>query len=437
MKYVLGLVIGGVGISTLVGCGAQVGDDAGEESIASQSEAVLVTAAARSRGQRRDYNGDGKEDLILSDAVNGTYEVLGAAPGGYSTSPNTYINPSTTPDNTIFNTAGDFNNDGKSDVLVMTTSGTSLWTGTAGGGFTQNVWSTSLFKKVGNGPNADITVGDFNGDNFTDFIATTSAGSYLYTGKASTGGASCCFNANVWTNTTAAFRRGTLSFSVGNFDADGTSDFIATTTAGSYLYLGTAGSGATGGFSSSPVWSDTSLKNDVYPNVVRIVVGNFNGVGADDFIVQKSNGAFLYTSAAGPSFALHAWSQASLEITGSPLIVGDYNGDGCSDFLYQDGSALKVRVYKQGTPSVPGTFNPALSVDTRFPVFYDSSIKRADFNGDGKDDFLLQTRPTTGNGSFEFTGSANVGTTATPAPAKGGFNADVWTSTMFYQGSAF
>lgn len=105
--------------------------------------------------------------------------------------------------------------------------------------------------------------------------------------------------------------------------------------------------------------------------------------------------------------------------------------------LYDQRSALRIRTYKQGTPSVPGTFNDAVLIDTRFPNFYDSSLKRGDFTGDGKDDFIVQTRVTTGDGSHEFTGTSTAGATTTPPPANGGFNPDVWTSTSFFQYSAF
>jgi len=77
---------------------------------------------------------------------------------------------------------------------------------------------------------------------------------------------------------------------------------------------------------------------------------------------------------------------------------------------------------------VPGTFNAAVRVDTRFGTFYDFSIKRGDFTGDGKDDFVIQSRPNTGNGSYEFTGTS---------AATGGFNADVWTDSGWFQGSAW
>ena len=418
MKHVLGVMAVVVGVSSLAGCTQEVSDAQGEDSISSQADAVLVTPSALSKGTRRDYDGDGKEDVMFMDADFGTFQVLGKSPGGFNQSAGTYVNSQMNGSNTYLQ-AGDFNKDGRTDLLVTTTSGTAEWTGKAGGGFNYNVWSSSTLKLIsGSGPNFDATIGDFNGDGFTDFIATTSAGSYLYTGKA-TG-----FNANVWSNTTAAFRRGNVTFTAGNFDSNATTDFIATTATASTLYLGSTG---TGGFGAGG-WSSTALRNDVYPNVTRFIVGNFNGVGADDFIVQTGAGAFLYTSAAGSMFTQHAWSAPALEITGSKLAPGDFNGDGCWDFLYQDGSALRIRTYKQGTPAVPGTFNAAVLVDTRFPVFYDSSIRTGDFTGDGRDDFIIQTRPTTGNGSYEFTGTS---------AATGGFNKDVWTSTMFWQNSAF
>jgi hypothetical protein len=440
MKSILGsAMIAVVGVWVLSGCSPEVSEEVAEEGVSSRSDALLVSATALSRGTRRDYDGDGKEDVIFFDEDLGTYQVLGNSPGGFNLTGATLIRSDLKPSNTKY-TAGDFNHDGKTDLLVTTASGTSEWTGKAGGGFNTNVWSSTTFKlSSGATPNFDITVGDFNGDGFTDFIATTANGSYLYTGKG-TGGASGGFNANVWTNTTTAFKRGNVAFTPGNFDTNGTTDFIATTSTGSSLYVGTAGTGSSGGFAAS-TWSDTSMTSDG-ANVSRFAVGNVNGVGGDDFIVQKTTGAFLYTAktpqpATGPTFVAHGWQAPSLDVTASPLLIGDYNGDGCSDFLYQDGSALRVRTYKQGTASVPGTFNDAVLIDTRFPNFYDASLKRGDFTGDGRDDFIVQTRVTTGDGSHEFTGTSSAGAPTTPPPESGGFNPDVWTSTSFFQYSAF
>jgi hypothetical protein len=436
MKSILGM-IGIACISCLAGCGAGGGSDAGEDVVSAQAQALLVTGSALSKGTRRDYDGDGKEDVMFVDDTLGTYQVLGKAPGGFTLTGATLIRSDLNYTNSRL-IAGDFNHDAKSDLLVTTATGTAEWTGNAGGGFNTSVWSTSLFKLVGGTPNFEITIGDFNGDGFTDFIATTTAGSYLYTGKG-TGGANGGFNANAWTNTTAAFKSGNVKFTPGNFDTDATTDFIATTSTGSTLYTGNTG---TGGFTTS-AWSTTAFTNGG-ANVSRFVAGNINGVGADDFIVQTFSGAFLYTAktpqpATGPSFNVNAWTQASLSITNTPLLVGDYNGDGCSDILYQDGVAFRVQTFKQGTPAVPGTFNPPLTVDSRFPDFYNFSLKRGDFNGDGKDDFIVQTRPTTGpqDGSHEFTGTSNAGSPASPAPANGGFNPDVWLNSSFWQNSAF
>lgn len=442
MKFVLGLVIGTVGIASLTGCSVGVSEQVGEEVVGTQSEALLVTATALSRGTRRDYDGDGKEDVMFVDDALGTYQVLGKSPGGFNITGSTLIRSDLNYTNSRLY-AGDFNHDGKTDLLVTTATGTVEWTGKTGGGFNTSVWSSSTFKLIGGTPNFDIAIGDFNGDGFTDFIATTTSGSYLYTGTG-TGGANGGFNADVWTNTTTAFRRGNVKITPGNFDAEGAgaTDFIATTSTGSTLYIGTAGTGASGGFTAT-AWSTTALTNDG-ANVSRFVAGNINGVGADDFIVQTMSGASLYTAktpqpVGGPSFNANAWTQASLSITNTPLLIGDYNGDGCSDILYQDGVAFRIQTYKQGTPSVPGTFNPPLTVDSRFPDFYNFSLKRGDFTGDGNDDFIVQTRPTTGpgDGSHEFTGTSNAGAPTTPSPANGGFNPDVWISSSFWQNSAF
>jgi len=53
-----------VGVLSLAGCTQEVSDQSGEDSISAQTEAVLITPAALSKGTRRDYDGDGKEDVI-------------------------------------------------------------------------------------------------------------------------------------------------------------------------------------------------------------------------------------------------------------------------------------------------------------------------------------------------------------------------------------
>jgi hypothetical protein len=109
-----------------------------------------------------DFNGDGKLDLAVTDAVgNNIYVILGNGDGTFQTpisfatgnAPNAIV-------------AGDFNNDGKLDLAVTNYSDSTvtLLLGNGDGTFTEASGSPY---SVGKGP-VSITVADFNGDGKLD-----------------------------------------------------------------------------------------------------------------------------------------------------------------------------------------------------------------------------------------------------------------------------
>ncbi len=110
-----------------------------------------------------DFNYDGRSDLIIT-TPNGTWEYLGKVGGGFDS----YWSHGMVKGSVKF-TTGDFNGDGTTDLIFTHAGGTTLYTGTAGttGGFTPNVWISYDYLL----DQCSLFPGDFNGDGKFDLIA--------------------------------------------------------------------------------------------------------------------------------------------------------------------------------------------------------------------------------------------------------------------------
>ena len=113
-----------------------------------------------------DFNGDGLEDVLLRHTSGTITEWLGQANGGFFSNHaiSTYdLDP-------IWDVAGigDFNGDGRDDVLLMHSNGSvTNWLGQANGSFFSNHAAASYALPSGWGVE---TVGDFNGDSRDDVL---------------------------------------------------------------------------------------------------------------------------------------------------------------------------------------------------------------------------------------------------------------------------
>jgi Ca2+-binding RTX toxin-like protein len=131
---------------------------------------TVGTSGAEARSvEIGDFNGDGKSDLVVASFDHNNVSILlGNGSGGLSAS-------------RAFGTGGigaksvktgDFNGDGKSDLVVANSGSNniSVLLGNGDGSF-----APSIILAVGNSP-TDVTVGDFNGDGKSD-LAVTNVGS--------------------------------------------------------------------------------------------------------------------------------------------------------------------------------------------------------------------------------------------------------------------
>ena len=119
-----------------------------------------------------DFNGDGRDDILWRNTDGTISNWLGTAAGGYTpNNANAAVNVS---NNWQIVGLGDFNGDGRDDILWRNTDGTiSNWLGTAAGGYVANDANAAV-----NVPNAFQVVGtgDFNGDGRDDILWRDSAG---------------------------------------------------------------------------------------------------------------------------------------------------------------------------------------------------------------------------------------------------------------------
>lgn len=274
-----------------------------------------------------DFNGDGKDDVCVFNKTDGSVYVAlsdgtkfngsGAAVrwiSGFSQGNETPL-------------VGDFNGDGKADVATLvhdTKTGpeafevyVALSTGTKFGPETK--WHDSF---SGN-RNEKLFTGDFNGDGKDDLLSiTTPSDGHAYitlSDGTQFGGVS------IWQNNFASIN-GPEKFGVGDFNQDGRTD-IASFNPNNGDTFAALSSGII--FAAKTKWQESFLSG-----TELALTGDFNGDGRDDAsaFTRGTAGDVFIALSDGAKFAepREKWHDTFAINTETP-IVGDFNGDGADD----------------------------------------------------------------------------------------------------------
>jgi hypothetical protein len=251
----------------------------------------------------------------------------------------------------------DLNGDGKSDLLIQSTAGTTtawLMNGTA---------VSSSAGLLANDPNWTIShIADFNGDGKADILWRNINGAVTV----------WLMNGTTITSTVGilgADANWSVSH-VGDFNGDGQADLLWRNTNGAvtvWLMNGSAIASAVGILGPDANWSVSH-------------VGDFNGDGQADLLWRNTNGAVTMwlmngstvTSAVGILGANPNWSVSH---------TGDFNGDGNADLLWRNtNGAVTMWLMNGATPNATAGL---IGADANWRVSHIS-----DLNGDGKSDLI-------------------------------------------------
>lgn len=338
-----------------------------------------------------DFNSDGKPDLACANYGSDTVSVLlnMTAPGAIMPSfatQQTFSTGNNSSPNSV--TAGDFNSDGKPDLASANFNSNNvsvlLNTTTLADGplaFTsQQAFATDYYPMA-------VTVGDFNGDGKSDLVSANYLGNTVSVllnttapGEAMpTFGNQQAFSVGLYPSSAA----------VGDFNSDGKPDLAIGNRYSNTLsvLLNTANPGAT-----APSFAiQQTFATESYP--WSVAVGDFNGDGRPDLASanEYSNTVSVLINNTTPGAATPAFTTQqsfSLGATGtSPhsVAVEDFNGDGRPDLATANYDGHTVSVLLNIT--TPGAALLAFANPQSFGVGNNPySVAIGDFNGDGKPD---------------------------------------------------
>jgi uncharacterized protein (TIGR03437 family) len=312
-----------------------------------------------------DFNGDGNPDLVVTSSLV-TKILLGDGKGGFSAGagmPSPFNIPGAFGAGGTLLVVGDFNGDGKLDLLTWARGYSFVWLGDGTGGFGQPLDSPVY----GSSTLTSIATGDFNGDGKLDLAATGGTPyEYLGDGTGRFMGQYQLFEGN------PGYGFGPV-IAAGDFNGGGKSDLLTFLTAGyapwqTWTWLWTG--------SKSTFLPFNEVMSSPPPDLPTFVVtadfngdGNIDWAGVDPYsgtvLVALGDGTGAFTPAPGSPYA----------VGGEPfgLATGDFNGDGKVDLAVDIGSnvvlLLNGNAYANGPlPFISTVVNAASYIAEELPA---------------------------------------------------------------------
>ncbi|MDZ8109037.1 MAG: FG-GAP-like repeat-containing protein [Nostoc sp. DedQUE12a] len=267
-----------------------------------------------------DFNKDGKLDLVTANSVSNNISLLlGKGDGSFQTAVNFALESASAP---IFIAVGDFNKDGKSDVVTVNNASQniSVLLGNGAGSF-----GTASNFKVPSRPTS-VTVADFNKDGISDLAVTSS---YFNNVSIMLGDGDGTFNSatqfDVGTNPNSVV--------VGDFNKDNKLDLaVANSDSNNVSIL--LGNGA-GGYG-------IATNFDVGLNPVSVTAIDFDNDGNSDLAVTNAGSDTVSVLLGNGNGGFGIATNYGVGTKPYSLTVGDFNKDGKSELAVANSESKNV-----------------------------------------------------------------------------------------------
>jgi hypothetical protein len=273
---------------------------------------------------RNDFNYDGRSDILWRDDGGRVTNWLGQGNGGFASN---FVNADGNAGlDWQIQATGDFNGDGRDDIMWRNIGSGQItdWLSQGNGGFASNFSNLDAFVAT----SWHIAgAGDFNGDGKDDILWRNDSGRVTnWLGQANGGLSSNFANADANAGTDWQIQ------GVGDFNGDGKDDVLWRNVNSGQItdWLGQAGGSFASNFGNVDAFVATSWH--------IIGTGDFNGDGKDDILWRNDSGRVTnWLGQANGGFVSNfgnADANAGLDwhIAG----IGDYNGDGKDDILWRN-----------------------------------------------------------------------------------------------------
>jgi hypothetical protein len=333
-----------------------------------------------------DFNNDGALDIaaignLFSPSARSLWIILNNGAGGFA-APLT-INISVSPKSV---TAGDFNSDGKTDLVIAVTGGLDfdallfLNDGTGGFGLPRQIrpgltrfWIQDKVKSVDVDSDGKLDLVFFNTS------AANGAAVTIYKGDGA-GGFS-------FQPIPGGLVQG-FATAIGDFNGDGSPDILSVQPGESMDEIVVLPNDGTGRFGPQV----RTLTGQPFSSVEGAIAEDFDGDGKTDVALRPAGqgnftGIILFTATTGGRFSEPIIYQPS--VVAPAMAAGDFNRDGLPDILSMNNTGQLTIVSAQG-----GGFNAPRGFDFTPPMpffqqFNASDLKSGDLNGDGAPDLVI------------------------------------------------
>ncbi len=305
---------------------------------------------------------------------------------------------------------GDFNNDGKLDVVSLNSGGAeyeidvALGNGDGTFGTLANPVVQNIFPIYGQTPYA-MAVGDFNGDGNLDLAvwAIYAANNYseilIFLGN---GNGTLTYSNSYTAPGSSDYNQGPNSLFVADFNGDGKLDLAGLTpNNGVFIFMGKGD----GTFQTAVGYSTVDPGYPSKINAYGMAVGDLNGDGKMDLAIAQSSGMVVLLNNGPGTFGTAKYYDSGIApfISQMGIAIGDVSGDKKNDIVITDyyGNVLLYTNQGSGTFAVKGV---VVKLAASLPWL----VAIADINGDKKMDIVLtdfwgEVRTFLGKGNGTFT----------------------------------